>query len=213
MPLPTQYLTSAKNLGSILEAIKSAQAPSRFSTRFLEGLGFKSTSDRLVIGMLKVLGFLSADSAAPTDRYFRFLDQSQSEVVLAEGIQEAYADLFQVRRDAQNMSQTDVVNKIKTLTQGKNSESVYKKMGTTFVSLCKLADFTSPAAIVKPVPDEQDSPESTQNSEEMSAVLGDGELRLGGLHYNIQLILPDSRDPKVYDALFRSLNEHLLKRS
>ena len=33
---------------------------------------------------------------------------------------------------------------------------------------------------------------------------------LGGLHYNIQIILPESRDPKVYDALFRSLREHLL---
>ena len=213
MPLPTQYLTTVKNLGSILEAIKSAQAPSRFSTRFLEGLGFKSTSDRLVIGMLKALGFLSADSSAPTDRYFRFLDQGQSEVVLAEGIQEAYADLFQVRRDAQNMSQTDVVNKIKTLTQGQNSESVYKKMGMTFVSLCKLADFISPVATSEPAPDDQDLPESTPGSEERSAVLGEGALRLGGLHYNIQLILPDSRDPKVYDALFRSLNEHLLKRS
>lgn len=32
---------------------------------------------------------------------------------------------------------------------------------------------------------------------------------LGGLVYNIQIQLPESRDPVVYDALFRSLKAHL----
>jgi hypothetical protein len=36
------------------------------------------------------------------------------------------------------------------------------------------------------------------------------KLGLGGLHHNIQLILPETRDPKVYDAIFRSLREHLI---
>ena len=31
------------------------------------------------------------------------------------------------------------------------------------------------------------------------------------LCYTIQLILPESRDQAVYDVLFRSLKEHLLK--
>jgi hypothetical protein len=35
-------------------------------------------------------------------------------------------------------------------------------------------------------------------------------VELGGLVYNIQLILPADRDKAVYDALFRSLKEHLL---
>jgi hypothetical protein len=30
-----------------------------------------------------------------------------------------------------------------------------------------------------------------------------------GLHYDIQLILPESRDQAVYDALFASLRRHL----
>ena len=29
------------------------------------------------------------------------------------------------------------------------------------------------------------------------------------LHYNIQIHLPESRDPAVYDALFKSLKKHL----
>jgi len=35
-------------------------------------------------------------------------------------------------------------------------------------------------------------------------------VKLGGFVYNIELHLPESRDPAVYDALFRSLKSHLL---
>lgn len=39
---------------------------------------------------------------------------------------------------------------------------------------------------------------------------GDGAgLSIDGLVYNIQIQLPESRDPKVYDALFQSLAKHL----
>jgi hypothetical protein len=66
MALPKAYLTSAKNLPAILNAIQTAKAPSKFTQRFLESLEFKSPSDRLIIGVLKALRFLS-DDGAPTD--------------------------------------------------------------------------------------------------------------------------------------------------
>lgn len=207
MTLPTSYLTSTKNLPIIFEAINSAQAPKKFTTRFLEQLGFKSTADRLIIGVLKSLGFLSQDTAAPTDRYYRFLDQTQSASVLAEAISDAYADLFQVNKNAQNMSRTEVINKLKTLTQGQYSESVTAKMAQTFASLCKLADFKAkpPIAPVEALIEQEVDVEEELDQE----VSGEGRVALGGLHYNIQIILPESRDPKVYDVLFRSLKKHL----
>ncbi len=146
MAIPKTYLTSTKNLAAILDAITAAQAPEKFSLRFLEGLGFKSSSDRLIMGVLKTLGFLHADSK-PTDRYYRYLDQSQSKIMLAEGIREGYSDLFQVDKNAQNLSKVNVINKFKTLSQGQLSESVLDKAGLTFVSLCKLADFKSKPAV------------------------------------------------------------------
>lgn len=219
MGLPTSYLTSLKNVTGILAAIKSAQAPKRFSTRFLVSLDFKSTTDRLVIGVLKSLGFLTIDSAAPTERYYQFLDQTQSEIVLAEGIKEAYSDLFQVNVEAHKMSKTQVVNKFKTLTQGQYSEGVLSNMGATFVALCKLADFETKRAKIPPEENEAPAEKPKENERDREKPEGEAEPEfthgksksLGRLHYNIQLILPESRDPKVYDALFRSLNKHLLR--
>lgn len=205
MALPKSYLTSTKNLAAILDAIKAAQAPKKFTLRFLGSLEFKSTTDRLVVGVLKSLGFLNADGGL-TERYYRYLDQTQSPIVLAEGIREAYSDLFQVNKNAQSLTQNEVVNKFKTLTQGQYSDGVVVNMGRTFVSLCKLADFVSKPA-VEPEPKGDEEPKGGEVDKPPPPK---GKMSLGGLHYNIQIILPESRDPKVYDALFRSLKEHLL---
>ncbi len=84
MSLTMSYLTSVKNLESIFNSIIGAKAPERFTTRFLEDLGFKSSTDRLFIGILKALGFLD-EGGQPTQRYFEFLDQSQSKKLLQWG--------------------------------------------------------------------------------------------------------------------------------
>lgn len=83
MALPTAYLTSTKSVEVLFNAIRAAKAPPKFTVRLLEDPGFKSTSERLFINLLKALGFLSPDGA-PTPRHFEFLDQSQSGRLLAE---------------------------------------------------------------------------------------------------------------------------------
>src|SRR5687768_1304001 len=114
MNLPDSYILNTASIPGYFDAILNAQPPERFSTRFLEGLGFKSTNDRLLIGMLKELGFVDTDGK-PADRYFRYLDREQSARVLAEGIREAYAALFEVRAAAQDLGVEEVANKLRTL--------------------------------------------------------------------------------------------------
>ena len=75
MALTNAYLVTPKNLEAFLNAIRSAKAPERFSNRFLTQLDFSSSNDRLLIGVLKGLGFLDENSA-PTQRYYDFLDQN-----------------------------------------------------------------------------------------------------------------------------------------
>jgi len=206
MAIPTSYLTTTKNLGGILNSIVGAQAPEKFTTRFLESLDYKTSADRLIIGVLKSLGFL-ADDGRPTQRYFSYLDQTQSEVVMAEAIREAYSDLFQINKSANKMTKSEVVNKFKTLSQGQYSESVLDKMAMTFTALCSHADFEATAATKESGGDTEIQKEDAVTSNRTSTT--QKGLAIGGLVYNIQLILPESRDPKVYDALFESLKRHL----
>jgi len=203
--LPTAYLTTQKNLEGILTAMRNAQAPDKFTQKFLEDLGFTSSNDRLIINVLKSLGFLD-DAGRPTKRYFEYLDQSQSARVLAEGVRDAYSDLFRVNKNAQSMTKQDVMNKLKTLGEGKLSDAVVDKMAMTFLALAKHSDFKSPStkshhtATPEPTPGPEAAPAE-------SAV--QSELSISGLVYNIQIVLPESRDTAVYDAIFSSLKTHL----
>lgn len=192
--------------------MQQAQAPKQFSVSFLHGLGYKSSADRLVIGMLKSLGFLEP-SGAPTSRYFEFLDQTQSGRVLAEAMREAYGDLFELNTNAHKMTRDEVKNKLKTLTQGQFSDDVLGKMATTFVAFAAEADFEAIEPAEPPAEAEETEEPKPDVAKDVPAarkqVGKEDAIRLGGLVYNIQIQLPESRDPAVYDALFRSLRTHL----
>lgn len=219
MALTSSYLIAVKSTKSFFDSLITAKAPEAFTQRFIEGLGFKSTNDRLYIGVLKGLGFLDGN-AVPTDRYFRFLDQSESKKVLAEAVEEAYGDLFAVNTKAQELSQSEVKNKLRVLTQGKYSDSVLAKMATTFKALAEYADWSSKQAttsekpkgpeIIKETIDTPTIPPAPPSLPLAEDFGGKPAMGAAQFHYNIQVHLPDSRDEAVYDAIFRSLRRHLL---
>lgn len=216
MALTTAYLVSAKNLGSFLEAIRSAQAPKKFTMQFLEQIGFKSTNDRLFIPVLKGLGFLD-QQGIPTQRYFDYLDGTQSKRILADGIRTAYEDLFRIKTNAQTLSRGELEGKLKSLTQGKLSDSVLKNSIKTFIELVKHADFSAdPKSRIDAAESSDQVGESTSempsppNVSEPRRPHEHSNRAFDALAYRIEVILPSTRDKLVYDAIFRSLREHLL---
>jgi hypothetical protein len=208
MAIPKAYLTSTKNVKDILTSMQQAQAPKQFSVSFLQNLGYKSSSDRLVIGMLKALGFLTPNGM-PTPRYFEYLDQTQSGRVLADAMREAYSDLFELNVNANKWSRDEVKNKLKTLTQGQFSDDVLAKMASTFTAFAAEADFEAVEPAGPPAEEDAESAPEDNGRAPEERVLRRTPLSLGGLVYTIQIQLPESRDPAVYDALFRSLKTHL----
>lgn len=209
MSLPDSYTLKPGAIPAYFNAIQNAEAPPRFSQKFLEGLGFTSTNDRLLIGVLKDLRFIDADGV-PQKRYYEFLDTSRSAQVLADAIREAYSDLFSVNRQAQKLSTTEVRNKLRTLYAGRKKDSVISLIARTFGALCQQADFDAATAAGSeepktPVPAEL----SGEPSEEMPPIQPLGALSLDSLQYHINIVLPESRDQGVYDAIFKSLRQHL----
>ena len=207
MSLTSSYLTSTKNFEGIMNSILGARAPERFTNKFLEDLGYKSSNDRLITGVLKALGLLG-ETGEPTQRYYDFLDQTQSKKIIAIGIQEAYEDLFNLNKDAQNLSQDEVKNKLKTLTQGQKGDRVIESMAKTFKTLCDYADWTdlttpSVAPTIK-------SSEVSDNAEEKKVLNTQPQSKEMNLHYNIQIHLPETTNMAVYDAIFQSLKKHLM---
>jgi hypothetical protein len=214
MGLPNSYTVKPGSLRDYFDAIVNAQPPERFTQRFLEGLGFSSNNDRLVIGILKDLGFVNTDGT-PLPRYFAYLDSSQSPRVMAEAIREAYSDLFAVNIKANEMSIEDVKNKLKTLYQGKKTNELIARIASTFTALCELADFSAPEVPPKKEEDKdkEKEEESTDKKDKPKPPLRPETpkppLTVSSLQYQIHIVLPDTKDEAVFDAIFKSLRTHL----
>ena len=142
MALPDSYTLKISGMQAYFDAMLDAQPPERFSVKFLENLGFTSTNDRLFIGILKDLGFLNRDGT-PQQRYFDFMDRGRSKQVLADGIRDAYVDLFAVNTKANEFTVQEAKNKLRTLYSGKKTDLVIGNIAKTFRALCDCADFSS----------------------------------------------------------------------
>src|SRR5258708_37011265 len=109
------------------------------------------------MGKKKKVGF-NDEFGVPDKRFYHFLDESQSARILAEGLREAYEELFAVNTKANEMSVEDVKNKLRTLTMGQKSDNVLGLMANTFKSLSDLAEWDTtpvPAAPVEPTDEEK----------------------------------------------------------
>jgi Family of unknown function (DUF5343) len=206
MAVPSAYLNTVKNTASIFAAMQRAGVPDRFTFEFLKQLGFGSSSDRPTIAVLKSLGFLD-DSSAPTERYRSYKDPAIAKAVLAQGMRDAYADVFAVDTEAHKKSATDLAGIFSRLSN--KGEAVNAKMATTFRTLASLADFSSSAAVQTVVAPEEPAPivappVNGHNANESSSSMG-----VLALRHDIHVHLPLSTDVAVYDAIFKSLKANL----
>lgn len=215
MALPDSYTMKTGSVPAYFDAMLDAQPPERFSLKFLENLGFTSTNDRLFMGILKDLGFLNRDGQ-PQQRYFDFMDRSLSKQVLAEGIREGYADLFAVNTKANDFTVADAKNKLRTLYAGKKTDLVIGHVAKTFRALCDYADFSGgasprkerqPKEFAEDTTSAERDPEVRHIPDEPSSP--SGKIKVTGLQYHINIMLPDTRDQGVFDAIFKSLRDHL----
>jgi hypothetical protein len=76
-----------------------------------------------------------------------------------------------------------------------------------------LADLSAKAASALAVPPVAHSQEAVPDQQERQNSNGHPNSNFGsaGLHYNIQIHLPATKDTEVYDAIFKSLKEHLFE--
>lgn len=207
MALPTSYMTgNFTKIPQYFETIMNAQAPEKFTVKFLKDLNFTSSTDIQFINVLKSLGFLD-DSGIPTDLYYKLFDRSIAKVIIAQQIRTAYADLFALNTRSQEMNTEDLKGKFKQLTGGQKADSTIRQMVSTFSNLCTYADWnTFPDNTQKDVEGNSDVEEACTKENKAVVTL---PTRSFDLNYDIHIHLPATRDQAIYDALFASLAKHI----
>ncbi|HEU0014251.1 MAG TPA: DUF5343 domain-containing protein [Longimicrobium sp.] len=202
--LSSRYMVTNKNLPAILQKIVEGAAPEKFTVAHLKGLGFTSSNDQGVLPLLKDLKFLSADGT-PTPRYHRYRDKSQSRRVLGEALREAYEDLFHINEHLSDADKQAVVGRFKSTHNV--TDLVAERQAATFLSLLKLADLPKSGATREPDIAPPSPPTEPKVERPHQPVVASA---FAGLRYNIEVHLPATKDIEVYNAIFKSLREHLL---
>ena len=202
MALANAYVLPVNRIPDLFGKIRDGQAPERFTHQLLKDWGFSSTDDRTFVPLLKELGFLTADGK-PTPMYHDYRDHSRSKVVMAQALRDAYGDIFLIKEHPTTSDRTAIEGKFKSFHNA--SENVAGLMAKTFLALLALADLSAKKkAAPTPVEAKQSSPEQPAPIQPEGNIFG-----RTGLHYNIQIHLPATKDVEVYNAIFKSLREHL----
>lgn len=205
------YVARPSTMVNILAKVKEARVPPRFTQDFLETkLGFKGGNARQFIPLAKKLGLVNSDGT-PSDRYKRFRNPTHSKAAMAAALKEGYAEVFERNEYAGALSKEKLKGLVVEITGRASGDEVVRRTCTTFLALKELADFeakldegTDTVTETSPIDDTDDSPP-------LQPPPLSSELNLG-LSYTINLVLPKTDDPAVFNAIFRSLRDNLLNR-
>jgi len=206
-------MNSTGLVSKILDKIKEAKAPERFSVDFLGTvLGYSSGSARPFISLAKRIGLINSDGS-PSSLYHRFRgSEDESKSAMAEAIRKGYAPLYKRNEYAHNLDKKKLEGLIREITGMEEGNSVLRAITGTYEALKKYADFDA-------VPGEGSSERAERNDGgDSGAADGDGGSRgqgdLNGMPmrfgYTININLPDTNDIAVFNAIFKSMKEHLL---
>lgn len=213
------YLASPGVIPKILGKIQEARRPDRFTQDFLETkLGQSGGSARAMIPLLKRMEFLSPDGT-PTKLYDQFRNPSTTGVALASGIRSAYSDLFDRNTYAHELPRDKLKHTVLEMTGLEKDNTVANLIVSTFWTLKADADFDGPIEddvglsgrpnVAIPIESQADAAgQSSGNHRSASDQMG-VDFRIG---YTINLNLPESTNVEVFNAIFRALNDNLLRR-
>jgi hypothetical protein len=200
------YLVTNKRLPDLFMKTQSAGVPEKFTFEFLKKLGFASSNDRGLPSLLKKLGFLD-QSGSPTPRYNAYRHKKNAGGVLAGALRELYRDLFALNENAHKAKREDLCGMVSRVT---GQEKRYVGLiASTFTALCALADFDSVPADTVPATQE----EVEESVGKQIACAEDASQKKGhtiAFRHNIEIHLPATTNIAVYNAIFKSLCEHLL---
>lgn len=205
MGLPIVYMASGTaNVPKVLAKIVEGAPPAKFTQAHLKGIGFTASGDRPIIPVLKAIGFLTADGT-PTAVYHAYRDKSKSKQVLGAALRETYSSLFQINENLTDSDRVAIEGKFKS--EGGLDEPKAKLAAATFLAFWKLADHSAKGSPAKQAEEEPEGIVEMGNEKPPAA----GRKFSTGLHYNIEIHLPATKDIEVFNAIFRALRENLLE--
>jgi len=193
----------------ILDKMIEASQPDRFTLDFLKTkLGYDSGSSRPIIPLLKKLNFIGSDGT-PTPLYSKFRNPEERGNAMAAAMRTAYKEVFDRNEYAQDLTREKFKNLIVEMTGLQANDQTVGAIVATWFNLKAYAKFDADA---KPAESAREGALSILKTNDIPPPPPPAQNPTGlNLSYTINLNLPETTDVEVFNAIFKSLKENLLK--
>lgn len=201
------YLNAYGVITKALDRIKDASTPDRFTQDFLAAkLGLKGGSARPIIPYLKRIGFLNSDGT-PSELYKKFRNESFRPQAAAVALKKGYSGLYEIHEYVHDLSEKELKGIIVQATGLDANSSTTRAIMGSYGALKAFANFDEAEknSNVDEVAEKQE--QLTSAPDHVVPSPRGIDLKLG---YTINLNLPATSDVAVFNAIFKSLREHLL---
>ena len=209
------YSTSVGTLENILEKIKTASVPDRVTQDFVSTkLAMKGGSAMSCIPFLKKMGFVASDGA-PTELYREFRNPKKARLAVGKAFRKLYERLYEMNEYLHDASDRDILGLIVECTGSEKDSGTTKYTLSTLNMLRRHADFDGPESVdtddfpINRTPLLQLPTENPGKYTEAGSTPHENGKKIS-LSYTINLNLPASKDVEVFNAIFKSLKEHIL---
>jgi len=167
-------------------------------------LGIKGGQGNALIPFFKRIGFVRSDGA-PTELYQKFRNPKLSGFAAAQAFKIGYKSLYDRNEYIHEASDDDLKGIVLEVTGLDAGNAVAKSIVYTFKAFKAFCNFKA-----QQEQNDKDDQNKKETDEEKALNKNNSGAKLN-LSYTINLHLPASDDVKVFDAIFKSLKEHLLK--
>lgn len=201
------YTPSPGVLKRALELIISAERPDKFTYNFMETiLKLSGGAAKAVPPLLKKMNFIGADGS-PTHLYSKFKTEGGRSQAAYDGLKNAFSELFRRNEYVHKADEATVKDIIVEITGLKKTDHIVRLMYSSFDSVRGFitGELVSGATdTAKGEDTASDPPEGTTGTRQMSP----GSI---GLSYQINIVLPETENIEVFNSIFKSLRDNLLR--
>jgi hypothetical protein len=199
------YTTVPGKIKPLLEKVRQVGIPAKATVQWLKTVGFKSSNDAGLIGVLKVAGLIDP-SGVPTSVWSSYRG-SHHKKVLGDAIRIGYAELFAVYPNAWESPNSDLENVFSTSsTAGKQ---VIAKTVSTFKALCECAEFATPNQQTAPALQSTALHSAVGQKSATPAIGTTSDARTPSVHIDIQIHISPEASVDQIDQIFKSMSKHL----
>jgi hypothetical protein len=199
------YTTVPGKIKPFLDKVRQVGIPTKATVQWLKTIGFTSSNDPSLLGVLKTIGLIDA-SSIPTSTWSAYRGVHHKRT-LGDAIRKGYAELFAVYPDAWERANSDLEHVFSTSsTAGKQ---VIQKTVATFKALCECAEFGAPDDQPAPVVHTGPMHAPIAAAATLPARTGGTPASSPSVHIDIQIHISPEASTDQIDQIFKSMAKHL----